>query len=126
MQRSNEVFKGTTLIIRGVLQMFPELETGDEFEWGDPLAPFQGRALTGAEAVRAVMVSEPMQWMTVRAVLQRLEEQGWLPQSDNPPNAIRAALERALAQGDGIEKGKSEKAGAVVYRYNPSLQEEPF
>jgi hypothetical protein len=114
VRQERETINGTELVIRGLLRLFPELETGDELDWGDPEQAEAPRS--GSEAVRAVLQEEPEQWMSVRAVLQRLEHNDWMPESENPLNAVRAALERAVAQG-GIEKGKS-NSGQVVYRFS--------
>jgi hypothetical protein len=119
---------GMTLVIKGILRLFPDLESGDEFEWGhsEEEAVEHPR---GAEAVRAVMKSSPMVWYTIPEMVDALAERDWLPQSDSPANAVRGALTRAATQAAwGVQKGRQKGPdGLVVFRYNPEKDlEEPF
>ena len=58
------------------------------------------------------------QWFTVMQMVEALDERNWLPDSQNPPNAVRAALERLVTANDShVEKGKYNN-GTVIYRYH--------
>jgi hypothetical protein len=75
------------------------------------------------------MKDAPLVWYTIPEMVDALEERGWLPQSDNPANAVRAALTRAVAQGVwGVQRGRQRGSdGLLVFRYNPEKdKEEPF
>jgi len=115
-----------TLVIKGILRLFPDLESGDEFEWGESDEAVEHPR--GAEAVRAIMKDAPLVWYTIPEMVEALADRDWLPQSDNPANAVRAALTRAVAQGVwGVQRGRRNDDGLVVFRYNPEKdKEEPF
>ena len=86
----------------------------------------------GAEAILSILQVEENTWFNVKEVVKLLEERGWLPESDNPPNAVRTALVRLVAAVDSnVQKG-STNGGTVVYRYHEpedpghGYSEEPF
>ena len=106
----------------GVLKRFPELAE-EEKEWEDQwelkVAESTQRPLRGAEAVLSVLQVEEDRWFSVVDMVESLEEQGLLPESTNPPNAVRAALERLVAVDDGhVVKGRPFRNQNVMYRYH--------
>ncbi|HSH62353.1 MAG TPA: hypothetical protein VK988_22415 [Acidimicrobiales bacterium] len=123
-------------IIRGYVEMFPELRTlVDE----DILSLDQERragddAPKGAEAVRLILQQEPDRWFYVSELVDALDSHGWLPDSENPANAVRTALERLINTPDSDVKKDRNSANKVIYSYRPDdappLQgyddEEPF
>ncbi|MGA3215426.1 MAG: hypothetical protein ABSD97_07025 [Acidimicrobiales bacterium] len=118
--------ESTQLIIQGLLKRYPDLAADvQDVDLWEPAAT----RLRGAEAVLSVLQVEENQWMTVAAVVGALDQRSLLPESDNPANAVRTALERLVAAGSGVEKGRLNPNGTVVYRYHepePSYDEEPF
>jgi len=128
VQAAQATIESSQLIIQGILKGFPEL-ADDEKEWGDLWEPEHERP-RGAEAVLSILQVDENKWFSVMQMVQSLTERNWLPDSENPPNAVRAALERLVAaDGNSVEKGRT-KTGTVVYRYHeeepPSFDEEPF
>ncbi len=112
------------LIIQGILKRFPDLGA-DEQEWGGDLWEPKGDRPRGSEAVLSLLQVAENQWFTVVEMTEALEERNWLPESQNPPNAVRAALERLVAASDShVEKGKY-NSGTVVYRYHNETSQVP-
>ena len=105
-------------IISGYVEMFPELGALVE---ADDLADQEGtdeNSPKGAEAVRLILHEEPNHWFYVSDLVENLRNRGWLPDSDNPANAVRTALERLINTPDSdVKKGR--KASKVVYSYRP-------
>jgi len=122
-------FESSQLIIQGILKRFPDLAV-EEKAWED-LWETQTERPRGAQAVLSVLQVDENQWYTVVKMVDVLAERGWLPpESENPANAVRAALERLVAAKDSdVEKGKT-TSGTVMYRYHepeePSYDDEPF
>jgi hypothetical protein len=114
-QRARAKRESATLIIQGILRQFPELEsevsTADR-EWEIRISDAPG----GAEAVLQILQVDEGQPYTVREMVAALDRRGWLPQSENPANAVRTALERLRGQTKGVNKGR-DTAGVVVYYY---------
>jgi hypothetical protein len=102
---------GLKKLIDGYVELFPLLESvvveegGIEDDDGHP---------RGMDAALQVLGTNTGNWLSVLAVVQRMEGLGWLPTSTNPANAIRTALER-LVSAELVEKGKT-ASGTVVYR----------
>ena len=125
--------ESATLIIQGLLRRFPELRdeasTADS-EW--EIRVTEGPS--GAEAVLQILQVDEGQFYTVREMVAALEERGWLPQSENPPNAVRTALERLRAQNKGVEKTYNQDRVMAYWYSEPepnrrggyALDEEPF
>jgi hypothetical protein len=117
------------LIIQGILKRFPDLAV-EEREW-EELWEAQTERPRGAQAVLSVLQVDENQWYTVVKMVDVLAERGWLPpESENPANAVRTALERLVAAKDGnVEKSRT-TSGTVIYRYHepeePSYDDEPF
>ena len=137
VRQGEATIEGMALVIQGVLRLYPDLESGEEFEWGDPetIDGEEDERPRGADAVRTILTDMADQWMTIDRVVEELDRRDWLPQSDNPSNAVRAALERARSQSEGrIEKARLKDSRHVVYRYATPVpsggdhyyDEEPF
>lgn len=121
-------------IISGYVEMFPELgPLVDEEALSDSERTTDEDAPKGAEAVRVILQEQPDQWFYVSGLVAALRERDWLPDSDNPANAIRTALERLLNTPDSdVKKGRDSK-NRVIYSYRPDdppppsyEDEEPF
>jgi hypothetical protein len=109
-------FESSRLIIQGIIKRFPEL-ADDEQEWGQ-LWETETERPRGAEAVLSILQVDENKWSSVAGMVNELADRNWLPESENPSNAVRAALERLVAIPDNhVEKGKTE-TGTVVYRYH--------
>ena len=120
---------GLQTVIRGYIEMFPDLaEMADGLLTGIPLGEGVPR---GADAVRRVLHENPKAHMYVSAIVEELRDRGWLPDSENPANAIRAALER-LASNPESDVYKGRLSTNVTYMYDPDrdpahyYEEEPF
>lgn len=123
VERSQRRAAGFRKMIDGLVEMFPAVEDllPDDFDSEDPRPQ-------GAKAVHRVLLDRANTWLTVPMVVDDLGQRGWLPNSSNPSNAVRTALER-LVEREGIEKARS-TAGAVIYRVSQPPEElddeEPF
>ena len=106
-------------MIAAVIEMFPAAEDvlPEDLDDDDEPRP------RGAEAVRRILAETPDRWFSVQQVLAALVHRGWGPESSNPANATRTALER-LVEAGVIEKMRSTK-GPVIYKYEKP-DEEPF
>lgn len=105
-------------IIRGYIEMFPQFESVFEDEDFLPLGAESVPTPRGAEAVRLILQSRPGYNWWVTELVEALRSRDWLPDSDNPANAVRTALERLLASPESdVTKHKYE--GKVVYTYDP-------
>lgn len=110
VKRAMELRDGMAQIVSGLIRAFPELrqaEDGIEIEVERP---------RGAEAVRIILEENPESGLEASSVVARLRERGWLPESENPGNAVRAALERLIisepARFGKVPGGRGE---ALVY-----------
>jgi hypothetical protein len=108
---------GLQTIIRGYVEMFPELAELAEVDL--VLEPDTSDGVPrGSSAVRLVLHDSPGAWVLVSEVLNEVRRRGWVPDSDNPANAIRTALERLTAtENSDVHKGKQDNN--VVYGYFP-------
>lgn len=123
-------------IVAGLLEMFPDLAGEFDFEPGS--SSEAGGVPKGAEAVRIILQEHPNDWFYVSELVDKLRLRGWLPESDNPANAVRAALERLLTADDSDVQKRRDHSDKVVYSYRPddapdpgppagySYDEEPF
>ncbi len=118
---------GFRKMIDALVEMFPAIEDHlpEDLDEDEPAHP------RGAGAVWEVLGERMNQWFTVPTIVGFLERKGWAPQSSNPANAVRSALER-LVESDEIKKSRS-TTGSVIYRvYDQSADgdlvegEEPF
>ncbi len=131
-------------IIRGYLELYPDIEVPPTVSGQAPDASMGRRAKEGnsfynalvsmaapkgTDAVRQIMQERPDHDWYVSELVNELRERGWLPASDNPASAVRAAVERLLKVDDS-DIYKHVLEGKVVYRYAPddapSYDEEPF
>ena len=112
---------GLRKMIDGLVEMYPSTED----ELPDDLDEDEAPRPRGAEAVRRVLEMNVGKWYPVSAIVHLLGQQGWLPASSNPSNAVRTAAER-LVELDAIKKDRSVK-GEVIYQFATIYgDEEPF
>lgn len=131
MKAAQAKSESATLIIQGILRRFPSLrdEAGTAAgEWEITVSA----GPSGSDAVLQILQVDEGQPYTVREMVDALDQRGWLPQSDNPPNAVRTAFERLRAQNIGVEKGHNHD-NVVTYWYSEpppkpgyGYDEEPF
>lgn len=130
---------GLQTIISGYLEMFPELADTDDREvcmvtaairartiGGGPADPIEDddNAPKGAEAVRVILQANPNAPFYVSELVEKLRQRGWLPDSDNPANAVRTALERMISSSES-DVYKERMGGKVVYIYDPDRDPTP-
>jgi hypothetical protein len=119
---------GLQKILSGYCEMFPDLAAVAEEVSGAPIpsftdddAPAPG-VPRGAEAVRIVLQEMPKVHWYVSEMVENLRDRGWLPDSDNPANAVRAALDR-LASSDESDVYKVHYTDRTVrYVYDPDRE----
>lgn len=105
--------ESATLIIQGILRRYPELrDEASTADWDWEIKVSDGPG--GADAVLQVLQVNEGQTYTVREMVDALKNLDWLPQSDNPPNAVRTALERLRKQNKGVSK-HYDNFGVIVY-----------
>lgn len=115
---------GLRTIIRGYVEIFPELEPLVETATaGIPLGSDTATP-RGAEAVRLILQAQPNVWFVVSELVQGLGQRGWMPDSDNPANAVRTALERLLSSPNS-DIVKERRHQSVVYAYMPDRDTDP-
>lgn len=121
MEDAERKVAGLQKIILGYVEMFPELATLDiNAEVKAAATDTDGRP-RGAEAVRSILQDSPGEPFTVSELVGLLRARGWLPESENPANAIRTALERLVAAPDAdVYKGKF--GSSVAYVYDPDRE----
>jgi hypothetical protein len=75
----------------------------------------------GQEAVLTVMKEDGFanhRW-TIADMTEELNRRGWPPESENPENAVRAALNRlAKIEGSGVVRLRTKDRG-LIFRYRP-------
>jgi ATP/maltotriose-dependent transcriptional regulator MalT len=122
-------------IIAAYIDMFPELALVVRDVTGQLPAPGaeDSNAPKGAEAVRIVLQENVKVQYYVSEMVEELRQRGWLPESDNPANAVRAALDRL--SGDSASDVHKQRFNdrTVTYIYDPDRDpgpdyddEEPF
>jgi hypothetical protein len=119
--------RGLATIIRGYVEMYPELRT----LVGPMESTFSVATVDvedtprGAEAVRLILQERPDHWWLVSELVYELKERDWLPDSDNPANAVRTALERLLvSETSDVHKRRNVK-NKVIYAYLPDEAPDP-
>jgi len=116
-QRASREAAGLKKIIRAYMDMFPELE--------DERGALVSEMLTegddtprGVEAVRKILHANPQERLYVSHLVEQLKARGWLPDSENPANAVRTTLERLVASPDS-DVYKVRVGNNVAYEYDP-------
>lgn len=134
IQIGHAMVESSQLIIQGLLRRFPELADEEPEAGGDLWEPQQGDRPRGADAVLSILQVAENEKFTVQQMTDELARRNLLPDSDNPENAVRTALERLkAAENSGVFKGRFQN-GRVFYTYSepppmpPSYNndEEPF
>ncbi len=110
-------------LVEGYIELFPDLADSQVAvpsspEWAEP-----DNRPKGQEAVRRVMMESPGQWFTVPYMLAELRRRDWLPESDEPGNAVRASLTRLVVDPQ-FQKGRGAKTGAVTFAYKPHFADD--
>lgn len=116
METATRHASALTKIIAGYVEMFPELQQLVDADVN--LLLESDDTPKGAEAVRLILQASANEWWLVSELVESLRARGWLPDSENPANAVRAALERLLASPDS-DIVKSRRGNSVVYGYRP-------
>lgn len=125
---TNQRMDGLLSVMAGIETLFPDLMLDEDLPpVGKPYSGIQviddvRRRPKGQDAVRAVLVANRARPFTVAEMTAELEARGWLPDSQNPSNAVRTALERLMA----AEPRSFLKAGGgegVMYGYMPRHEE---
>ncbi|HXN61381.1 MAG TPA: hypothetical protein VN886_13105 [Acidimicrobiales bacterium] len=135
---------GLRQIIKGYIALYPDLAsmldnvTLEVLNAADepPAEGEQEGRPRGAEAVHLILQEHPNEELRVSECVGELRKRGWLPDSDNPANAVRAALERLVADSDESDVVKYVTRNYVAYSYEPDrirsseggygFDEEPF
>lgn len=116
--------KALSTIIRGYVEMYPELEAPSQVTTEASAADDPPR---GVEAVRQILHEHAGEKLYVSEIVAEMKERGWLPDSDNPANAIRTALERLVSTAGSDVRKTRYTDGKVTYLYDPDYEEEePF
>jgi hypothetical protein len=109
--------ESSRLIIQGVLRRYPALAEDARAEAAAEGWDSGEVAPRGAEAVLRVLQVNENKTYSVPDMVQALNDRGWLPDSDDPANAVRTAMERLrTANTPGVKKFRKE--GTVLYRFN--------
>ena len=111
LEQAQRSVVGLRKLIDGYVELFPLLESVVVEEGG--LEDDDGHP-RGMDAAFQVLGGQTGTYMSVHGIVQQMERLGWMPNSSNPANAVRTALER-LHASELIEKAKT-TAGTVVYR----------
>jgi len=110
---------GLANIVRAYVDTFPTLES----LLGNSSVPGPGgEAPRGAEAVRLILQAEPDREWFVSELVNELRERDWLPDSDNPANAVRTALERLISSETSDIRKSRTPYNKVVYSYSPDYE----
>ena len=129
VERKQREIAGLRKVLAGYAEMFPDnaVPILEQLLQEVPAAVDDGRP-KGAEAVRQILQDQPEVWFRVSEMIPMLRSKGWLPESENPANAVRTALER-LVNSEESDVHKDRHGSAVVYSYRPDdarYTEEPF
>jgi hypothetical protein len=110
-------------LIDGYVELFPELAQAvgqrpsvpTNITSAPPTLPAEERP-KGQEAVRRILEDSERRAFTVPEVVEELRKRGWLPPSEDPSAAVRAALTRLTStHPHGYQKGRHQ--GTVIYGY---------
>ena len=112
INRERERLEGLVQIAMGLLKAFPELRRIDDR--GEESVELERPR--GSEAVRILLEEQPTGAFEVSAIVAALRERGWLPESANPGNAVRAALERlVINEPEDFGKVRVTDGGPIAY-----------
>jgi hypothetical protein len=104
-------------LIDGYLELFPGLASHQTLM---PLpAPVVSLRPRGQEAVLRVMEDSVGKWWTVGTMVHELEKRGWLPESEQPANAVRVAMERVVTAASPPYFKDKGASGTVTFSYRP-------
>jgi hypothetical protein len=121
---AQSTLESSRLIIQGILRKFPDLADGDltlDADWDA-----QGTQPVGADAVLQILQVDEGQQFTVRGLVELLESRGWSPNSANPANAVRTALERLVKMPNrGVHKGRDNDGTVIYWFYEPDREPAP-
>src|SRR5580704_9678535 len=121
-KEAEATIEGSRLIVQGIFKRYPELV--EEVQWAGVDEELDETAPRGGEAVLRVLQTYENRMFSVAEMVNALSERGWVPDSDDPANAVRTALERLrAAKTPGLKKIRKE--GKVLYRYNEPEPEPP-
>ncbi len=101
-------------LVEGYVELFPALTEEDGTE--KVVSPEADRP-RGQHAVRQVLTENPGRWYTVRLMTRELGERGWLPDSDQPENAVRTALTRIAETDPLVRRGVGEKTRQITFAW---------
>lgn len=113
-------------IIAGYIDMFSELQNVIDADVATFLPAADDTSPKGAEAVRLILHKSPNEVFYVSDLVTELRGRGWLPESDNPANAVRTALERLVSTPEADVEKIRYTSGKVGYQYAPDRDREPY
>jgi hypothetical protein len=123
LEASSRKVTGIAKILRAYADMFPELaERVNDAVAGRPLP--EDDSPRGAEAVRIVLQDSPKSSWYVSRMVTELRDRGWLPDSENPANAVRAALDRLVSSPESDVYKIRYRDKTVAYMYDPDYDRE--
>lgn len=106
-------------LVEGYLELFPDLADSAAASAAAAAESQPDGRPKGQEAIRRVLMESPGKWFTVPYMLEELRRRDWLPDTDEPGNAIRASLTRVVAD-PVFQKSRGAKTGAVTFAYKPA------
>lgn len=120
---------GLAKVLEGYVDVYPEIAQliEDAAEGLPVVLPDYLMPVTpkGSDAVGRVLMENPGYKFYVSEVVDALRARGWMPESDNPANAVRAALERLVGSPDSDVQKYRTQEGKVIYFYDPDLDRSP-
>jgi hypothetical protein len=121
LEGAQATIDSTRLIVQGILRRFPDL-VGDESWWWEYVPPEPADRPRGSEAVLQVLKVHEEQCFWIPGLVEALQELELLPDSANPANAVRTAVERLVADPEsGVKKGRDRRS--VFYWYSDANEE---
>lgn len=108
-----------TKLIDGYVELFPELAFELVEYLRSEIIEVKEDPPRGQVAVFALLSAFPGRFMTVAEIQTAMEQQGWLPETDNPAAAIRAALQRLVLMPDAHIDKRGDRSSGVTWGHNP-------
>jgi hypothetical protein len=134
LEAAGRAVSGLKKMIAALYEMFPELKEMVGTPSGVDLD--ESDAPKGTNALRLILQEQPGTQFYVTELVDELRVRGWLPDSDNPANAVRTAFERLVATpGSDVYKEwitLANGAKKVIYVYDPdrappaAYEDDPF